>query len=103
MFRTILLDDLSEVRLKELWCTRVKPKVMDQPPVEPPREDEFEGTADQSDTQDRSGDQEVDEYAGFAEDPFVRAAAAFREERYNDLLELLNEAVKNGKNHCDFE
>jgi hypothetical protein len=42
-------------------------------------------------------DMSVDSYEGFNDDPFVRAAAMFREQEYLGIIELLTEAVETGK------
>ncbi len=85
------IDDLSESRLKQLWSTRTKPKIV-EPPPELPREDGSELiSSDQSDTLELTDD------ADFNEEAFVRAAAAFREGKYHGILELLTEAITSGR------
>ncbi len=85
------VDDLSEERLKELWSTRSKPKVIEVTEAEPVREDgEDVVILVQPETQ------EVTEEDGFNEEPFVKAAAAFRENKFHGILELLTEAITNG-------
>ncbi len=86
------VDDLSESRLKQLWSTKTKPKIVEPPPEEIPREDGSELiTSDQPEAQELTDD------ADFNEEPFVKAATAFREEKYHGILELLTEAITNGK------
>ncbi len=91
------IDDLSESRLKQLWSTRTKPKIVVEPPPELPREDGSELiSSDQSDTLELTDD------ADFNEEPFVRAAAAFREGKYHGILELLTEAITSGRHRHSF-
>ncbi len=87
------VDDLSEVRLKELWSTRSKPKVVEQPAVEPMREDgeEIILTTDEPETQ------EVTDEVDFDTEPFVMAVVAFKEKKFHGILELLTEAITNGR------
>lgn len=81
---------MSETRLKELWGTRIKPKVVvEVTEVEPVREDGEEGAQPEAQT--------VTVEDGFNEEPFVRAAVAFREMKFHGILELLSEAITNGR------
>ena len=38
-----------------------------------------------------------DLYEGFSDDPFVRAAAMFRDQEYLGIVELLTEAIETGE------
>ena len=104
------------MRLKELWCGRIKIKSTSEATPETEgsgddtlansndqsngaEDDSTEGatpTPDQSDEQDKSHDL-VDESDGFDEEPFVKTVAAFKQERFNGILELLTEAVTTGE------
>lgn len=109
-------DDLSEGRLKEVWCGRIKIKPTSEATpesegssdnalansndqsngAEDDSTEERTPTPNQSDEQDKSHDL-VDELDGFNEEPFVKAVVAFRQEKFIGILELLTEAVTAGE------
>ena len=108
------IDDLSEEGLMKLWhsrkdATRPKsdqsaasdeshdPKPTDQSnhtEEEPPQQ-----TTDQSEPPPESHDQ-TDPLEGFQDQPFVHAAALFRDGNYQDVIKLLTAAIDEGMGAC---
>ena len=86
----LITDDLSEARLRELW---VAYKKLDKPSSQ---EQEQEQSLLHED-QDVQIDKSDNVFEGFSDDPFVRAAAMFREEQYHGILEVLSDAVTKGE------
>ena len=91
------LDDISEARLRVLWVQN-NSKSTEPRNGDSAKSAETEAAGEES-QQDEGEEEEpeVDLYAGFDEEPFVRAAAQFRAENYHGILELLTEAVEQGE------
>lgn len=119
-------DDLSEERLKELWIGHKKAtKPAQDPLAQEPLEQEplaqeplaqepqnvpvltlnedqevlIEVLIDRPEPQQEDLVQEESGYlyAGFSEEPFVKAAAMFRNQEYLGIIELLTKAVETGE------
>lgn len=104
-------DDLSEERLREVWVNHRKSsteQAQDAIAQDVPTQQTLDPTLNEDqevspDPQEVSPDppevteESRDLYEGFSEDPFVKAAAMFREHEYLGIIELLTEAVETGK------
>ena len=88
-------DDLSESRLKVLWSTRVgKPKSPDL--VQQDATEESQDIQQQETDKSQATQDQNDHSVEFFDEPFVKAAAIFREGKTEGVIDLLTEAVKNG-------
>lgn len=85
-------DDLCESRLRELWVDNKKSTPRDQQVQDLLMSEDLETLTDHREQAAESPDL----YDGFVDDPFVRAAAMFRSQRYHGMIEVLTEAVESG-------
>ena len=96
-------DDISEARLRALWVQHTPARFSEQKSQNGQSaesgdaESAAEEIAEAAENNDDGAEAQVDLYEGFDGEPFVRAAAQFNSGNYHGILELLTEAIDEGK------
>ncbi len=95
-------DGISEAQLKKLWSSSVaSPKPPDghlsngAPPDAAQEQEAEKPESVQSEASAESHDQD-DQWEGFNEEPFVRAAAMLRKRECKGIIDVLSDAIHNG-------